>query len=169
VKRKRKPPQTLSNVFGRNTVLKHAQRLVNGQRKLKTVWDELRQASELSLQLKNLVRYTEPVTLTQGYLGLYCCETEKRLGNQLASSLRFLEPELITLLQGRGIKGVKHVKLDLISPEQVATPTPSQSQTKHSQAVPESTAGLEQLRDTCNSDELKESLNRLIDTIQSNK
>jgi len=89
-----KPPQTLSNVFGRNTVLKHAQRLVNGQRKLKTVWDELRQASELSLQLKNLVRYTEPVTLTQGYLGLYCCETEKRLGNQLASSLRFLEPEI---------------------------------------------------------------------------
>jgi len=166
---KRKAPQNIANVFGKNTVLKHAQRLVNGQRKLKTVWDDLRQAPELSLQLKNLVRYTEPVTLTQGYLGLYCCETEKRLGNQLASSLRFLEPELISLLKKHGIKGVKHVKLDLISPEQVATPTPVQAPVKRSQSTPENTKGLEQLRDTCSSEEMKESLSRLINTIQNEK
>jgi len=166
---KRKPPQTISNVFGKNTVLKHAQKLVNGQRKLKVVWDELRQAPELSMQLKNLVRYTEPVSLVRGHLGLYCCETEKRLGNQLAASLRFLEPELITLLQEHGIKGIEHVKLDLISPEQMATPTPVETPVKRPQATPESTKGLEQLRDTCNSEEMKESLSRLIDTIKNEK
>jgi len=162
---KRKPPQTISNVFGKNTVLKHAQKLVNGQRKLKVVWDELRQAPELSMQLKNLVRYTEPVSLVRGYLGLYCCETEKRLGNQLASSLRFLEPELITLLKERGIKGVEHVKLDLISPEQMATPTPV-SKVERAKPTPENTKGLEKLRDTCSSEELKASLSRLIDLFE---
>lgn len=164
---KRKAPQNIANVFGKNTVLKHAQHLVNGQRKLKVAWDELRQAPELSLQLKNLVRYTEPVTLTQGNLGLYCCETEKRLGNQLASSLRFLEPELISLLNSRGIKGIQQVKLDLISPEQMATPTPAQAPIKRPQSAPENTKSLEQLRDTCSSQEMKESLTRLINTIKN--
>lgn len=159
-------PKNLSTIFTGHATYRYANELVINIQKVMTSWEKLKQNTELSPQLSQVIMLTQPAAIYQGRLSLHCLDSHSSIGNQLASQLRFIEQELLNHLNHGSNLTIKSINLDLISPIELNSATINP--TKATRATVD-TQALQQLANSADSTTLKTSIERLIQTLSNNK